>query len=333
MNSYRYKVVVTDYNYLDLEKEKNILKEVDAKLIPAQCKTEDDVIKIAADADALLNQYAPLTEKVFANLKKCKAVARYGIGVNNIDVEAATRKGIMVINVPSYCEDEVAEHALALILSCIRKIFLYNLQAKKGIWDWKVGKPIFSLSEQTLGLVGFGKIAQRLAKKAKCLGFKVIAFDPYIMEDEFNKEEVEKVEFDELIRGADVISLHTPLTDATQHIFSHKEFDQMKSSAFIINTARGALIDEKALYSALLNKKIQGAAVDVLESEFPDMTNPLFQLDNFIATPHTAWYSETSLAKLQTKPALDIAKVLKGEIPEGLVNTELIKKKDTRRIT
>jgi len=320
----RYKVVVTDYNWPDLEKEKSILKEVDADLIPAQCKTEEDVIKVAHDADALLNQYAPLTEKVFTNLKKCKVVARYGIGVNNIDVKAATKYRIMVVNVPSYCEDEVSNHALALILSCIRKVFFYNLQVRKGIWDWKVGKPIFSFSEQILGLVGFGKIARRLARKARSLGFRVIAFDPYVEKDEMRKEGVEKVEFGRLLEVSDVISLHAPLTDTTKHLFSEEEFEKMKPSAYIINTARGGLIKEDALYNALKDKKIAGAAVDVLETEFPDTNNPLFQLDNLIATPHVAFYSETSLVKLQTKPAQDIARVLKGEIPEGLVNKELI---------
>jgi len=322
----KYKVVVTDYNWPDLEKEENILKKVDAELIPAQCRTEEEVIKVAADADALLNQYAPISAKVIVNLTRCKVIARYGIGLDNIDVKAATEKGIMVVNVPSYCEDEVSDHALALILSHARKVLYYNLQVKRGIWDWKTGKPIFSLSEQTLGLVGFGKIARRLARKAKCLGFKIIVFDPYISKSEIDKKGIEKVDFNKLLKTSDVISLHTPLNRSTKHLFGEKEFNQMKPSAFIVNTARGGLIDERALYNALINKKIKGAAVDVLETEFPDASNPLFQLDNLIATPHVAFYSKTSLIKLQTKPALDIARVLKGEVPEGLVNRELIQK-------
>ncbi|RLE13139.1 C-terminal binding protein [Candidatus Aerophobetes bacterium] len=320
----RYKVVVTDYNYPDLEKEKNILKQIDAELIPAQCKTEDDVIKVAAEADALLNQYAPITEKVIANLKRCRVIARYGIGVDNIDVRAATKKGIMVVNVPSYCEDEVSDHALALILSCVRKIFRYNQQIRKGTWDWKTEKPIHSLSELILGLVGFGKIARSLARKAKCLGFKVVAFTPRKHEKLYKKEGVERMEFDILLKISDVISIHAPLNESTRHLFGEREFNLMKPSAYLVNTARGALIDERALYEALVNKRIAGAALDVLETEFPDASNPLFQLDNVIFTPHAAWYSEASLEKLQTKPALDIVRALKGEIPEGLVNRELI---------
>ena len=322
----KYKVVVTDYNFSDLEKEKNILKKVDAQLIPAQCKTEKEVIKIAVGADALLNTYAPITAKVIASLTKCKVIGRYGIGIDTIDVDAATQKGIIVVNVPSYCEDEVSNHALTLILSCVRKINYYNFQIKKGIWDWKIGKPIFNLSEHTLGLIGFGKIARRLAKKAKFLGFKVVAFDPFLSQSEFKKEKVEQIEFNKLLETSDVISLHTPLNKSTKYLLGKKEFDQMKPSAFIINTARGGLIDEGALYKALTAKKISGAALDVLENESSNIHNPLFQLDNLILTPHVAFYSETSLVKLRTKLTLDIARVLKGEIPQGLVNQELIQK-------
>lgn len=328
MSVSEYKVVVTDYNWQDLEKEKNILKQVNAKLVPSQCRTEEEVIKTAADADALLNQYAPISERVVANLKKCKVIARYGIGLDNIDVRAATKKRIMVVNVSSYCQEEVSNHALALILACVRKVFYYHSRAKEGSWDWKIGMPILSLNEQTLGIVGFGKIGQRLARKARCLGFRTIAFTPRKHEERYKREGVERVEFGQLLRASDVISLHAPLNERTRHLFGDREFDLMKPSSFIINTARGGLIDEKALYNALADKKIAGAAVDVLETEFPRPDNTLFQLDNLIVTPHVAFYSETSREKLQTKPALDIARALRGETPKGLVNTELIYKKD-----
>jgi len=328
----RYKLIVTDYNWGNLEIEKSTLSQAEAErqikveLIPAQCRTEEDVIRVASQADALLNQYAPISEKVISNLKKCRVIARYGIGVDNIDVKAATKKGIMIVNVPFYCEDEVSDHALSLILCCVRKIFYYDSNVKKGIWDWKIGIPIKSIGELTLGLVGFGKIARKLARKAKCLGFKVVAFTPRKHEELYKKEGVERVEFDTLLKISDVISIHAPLKESTRHMFGKKEFDLMKPTSFIVNTSRGAIIDERALYNALLNKKIQGAAVDVLESEFPDKNNPLFKLDNFIATPHTAFYSEKSLVRLRTKPVLDIVRALKGEIPEGLLNKELITK-------
>jgi len=329
----RFKIFVTDYNWGDLEVEENAVrrlekeKNIKIELISAQCRSEDEVIEKGCDADALLNQYAPITEKVISSLKKCKIIARYGTGVDNIDIKAATRHKIMVTNVPSYCDDEVAEHALSLILCCVRKIFLYNARAKSGIWDWRVGRPIKSLNELTLGLVGFGKTARRLAKKAKCLGFKVIAFTPRKHEKLYRKEGVERVEFDTLLKISDVISIHAPLTESTRHMFGKREFDLMKSTSFIVNTSRGKIIDEKALYDALINKKIQGAACDVLETEFPDKNHPLFKLENFIATPHVAFYSEKSLVRLREKPVIDIVRALTGDVPEGLLNRELIGQK------
>lgn len=329
----RFKLLVTDYNYGDLEIEKNAIarmekeKNVKIELACAQCRNEDDVIKEGKDADALLNQYAPITEKVLSSLKKCKVIARYGTGVDNIDIKAATRHKIMVVNVPSYCEDEVSDHALALILACVRKVFLYNAKAKSGVWDWSLGRPIRSLNELTLGLVGFGKIARRLARKAKCLGFKVVAFTPRRHEELYKKEGVERVEFDTLLKISDVISIHASLTESTYHMFGKREFNLMKPTSFIVNTSRGKIIDEKALYDALVNKKIQGAACDVLETEFPDKNHPLFKLENFIATPHVAFYSERSLKRLREKPVIDIIRALTGEVPEGLVNKELVEEK------
>jgi len=319
----RYKVVVSDYDYADLGIEREILREIGAELVPSQCRTEEEVLEVARDADAILSQYAPISRRVIESLSKCKVIGRYGIGVDTIDVEAATERGIAVVNVPSYCEDEVSDHTLALILACTRKIVQFTADVKGGKWDWKRGRPIFRLRGQTLGLVAFGKIPKLVAKKARALGLNVIAYDPYVPEEEFARFGVKKVGFDELLQEADIISVHTPLTEETRHMFSTREFRAMKRSAYIINTSRGPVIDEKALCDALTSGEIAGAGLDVLEEEPPKGDNPLLRLDNVVLTPHVAWYSEDSQEELRTKLAQDIARVLTGKIPEGFVNPEV----------
>lgn len=256
-------------------------------------------------------------------LDKCKIIARTGIGVDNVDLDAATKKGIMVTNVPSYCEDEVSDHALALILSFCRKICYYSNRVRKGDWDWKGGKPLYRLKNQTLGIVALGKIARLVAKKAAGFGFNIVFYDPYVKEEEIDELHIEKVEFKQLLEISDIISVHTPLTDETRHLFGEAEFQQMKGSAYLINTSRGPIIEEEALYKALSSGAIAGAGLDVLESEPPDPDNPLFELDNVILTPHTGWYSEDSETDLRRQATKEIVRVLQGKKPLNLVNKEV----------
>ncbi|MCD6083832.1 C-terminal binding protein [Candidatus Aerophobetes bacterium] len=323
-NRGKFTVVVTDYDYPDLDIERRIITEAGGTLIPAQCRSEEEVIQKAKDAHGLLTQYAPISRKVIEALSQCRVIARYGIGVDNIDISAATQRKIVVVNVPSYCEEEVASHTLALILACVRKIFLFNQAIRKGNWDWKLGRPIVRLSEQKLGLIAFGKIAKMVARKARAFGFSLMGFDPYVSDEEFAAEGVRKVDLDYLLKNSDIICVHAPLTQETRHMLGREEFKKMKSSSFLVNTSRGAVVDEKALYEALREGQIAGAALDVLEEEPPGKDSPLLKLDNVIFTPHVAWYSESSLKELRAKAATDLVRVLEGKTPQGFVNRKMI---------
>lgn len=320
----RMKVVVTDYDYPSLDLERKVLAAIDPEFVGAQCTTEEEVITAARDADGILNQYAPITERVIKSLDRCKVICRYGVGVDSIDVEAATDRGIIVANVPDYCVDEVSTHAVALILACARKVPYLSGTAKKGKWDFTVGKPIFRSQGRVLGLFGLGRIAKAVVRKAKGFDFQITAYDPYISEA---NEKVELVSFSELLSKSDFVSIHAPLTEETKHAFGKAEFKAMKKDAYLINTARGAIVDEFALYQALKEGSIAGAALDVMEKEPPDSNNPLLKLDNVIITPHISYYSEESYAELKTKAAQAVLDVLKGELPKAIVNPQVVKER------
>lgn len=316
-------VVITDFNYPDLSIEEEELTRWDARVVPAQCTIPEEVLAAGRDADALISQYAPITQEVIQGLRRCKAIGRYGIGVDNIDVEAATEAGIAVINVPSYCEDEVSDHTLALLLSWARRIPHYTEEIRQGVWDWKTGRPIHRLRGLVLGLLGFGKIARLVARKAKAFGLEVIAHDPYLPDEAFAEEGVEKVEFDDLFARSDFLSIHVPLTGATRHLIDEEALAKMKPTACLINTSRGGVVDEKALIRALEQGRIAGACLDVTDPEPPSPQIPLLSMPQVLLSPHAAWYSEESQIELQRKIAQDIGRALNGLLPVGLVNREL----------
>jgi D-3-phosphoglycerate dehydrogenase len=320
----KWKVVVTDWEYADLRYEEQVLNHERFELVPAQCRTEEDVIAACRDADALINQYAPISRKVIDNLEKCKVITRYGVGVNTVDLQAATEKGICVANVPDYCMDEVADHALALMLAWTRKVVVANHSVKSGVWDYKVTQPITRLRGKVLGLVGFGKIPQALAEKVKPLGFRVIAYDPFVPETLAKEKGVALVSLDELCTGADIVSVHAPLSKVTEGMVGKKQFDLMKETAIVINTSRGPVIDERALIDALQTGRIAGAALDVVEQEPISENNPLLTMENVILTPHVAWYSEEAAAEMRAKAAMGVVDVLQhGEFPKYLVNAQV----------
>lgn len=323
---FKYKVVITEAEYKSFELEKEELNKVGAELIIGQCKTEDEIIQIAKDADGLIVQYASITRRVIEALKKCKAIARYGVGVDSIDVEAATEHGICIVNVPEYCLDEVSDHTIALALACARKVVMLNDAVKKGIWDFKISEPIFRLRNMKLGLVGFGNIARMVSLKAQAFGLSVVAYDPYISSSIMTQNNVKKVSLGDLLKEADIMSLHLPLTKDTKYMFTEKEFKLMKDTAFIINTGRGHIIKEEDLYRALNEKWIAGAGLDVIEKEPIDLNSDLLKLENVIITPHVAFYSEESLKDLQRSAAKGVAQVLKGETSSSIVNKEVLKK-------
>ncbi len=316
-----FKIVFTDFDFGNIDYERSLLEDIDCEIVEAQSQDEDVLAKECEDADALLVQYAPISEKVIDNMKNCKVVSRYGVGVDSVDLEAATKKGISVCNVPNYCLNEVADHSLALILSLGRKIVALSNAAKSGTWDAVgVGKPIFNFQEQVLGIVGFGRIPQHLYPKADALFGKILVYDPYVSDEIKDKFNITMASFYEILVNSYFISIHCPLNDSTFHMFDEREFQLMKPTTFVVNTSRGGIINTKSLYLALINGHLAGAGLDVLEEEPPGMDNELVKLDNVIVTPHAGFYSESSIKDLKTKWVQNVVKVLKGEEPHNVVN-------------
>ncbi|RLI36940.1 C-terminal binding protein [Candidatus Bathyarchaeota archaeon] len=322
----RFKVIITDAEYASHEPEREVLSKFNVELVKYQCRTEDEVIENCRDADALLNQYAPITRRVIESLEKAKVIVRYGIGVDNIDLEAATERGIYVANV-IYDICDVADHAVTLMLSLNRKITLADKSVKEGCWDWKPLQPIMRVRGRTVGIVGFGRVGREVAKRVRCLGVRIMAYDPYLPPEVFEENRVERVDLDTLLRVSDIITLHVALTDETYHMIGAEELRKMKRTALLINASRGAVVDEKALYRALKEGWIAGAALDVMEKEPPDRDNPILSLDNVIVTPHMAWYSTASVKEIQRKAAEEVARVLSGKAPINLVNKDVLKVK------
>jgi D-3-phosphoglycerate dehydrogenase len=315
------RVAVTDSVFPDLDPARKVLAQIGAELHLAAQPTPEGILEVARDADAVLTTYAKIPAPVMAQLTRCRIIARFGIGVDNVDIPAATRRGIVVTRVPDYCLDEVSDHTMALLLSLVRKIPSSNARTHSGRWEMKAVTPIHRLRGTILGLVAFGQIPQLVAPKAKAFGLRVVAYDPYVADDVLARAGVDRVDFDELLRISDYISIHTPLIPSTQHLFGADIFPRMKPGAYLINTARGPIVDETALARALDRKQLAGAALDVMEHE-PPANSPLFGRDNVILTPHTSFYSEESLVDLQIKAAEEVLRVLTGKPVRHPVNPE-----------
>ncbi len=296
-----------------------MLAKAGAELRLAADSTPEAILQVVRDADALLTTYAKIPAELIGQMTKCRIIARFGIGVDNVDIPAATAHGIVVTRVPDYCLDEVSDHAMALLLSLVRKIPSSNVRTHAGRWEMKAVTPIHRLRGRVLGLLAFGQIPQLLAPKAKAFGLRVVTYDPYVPDAVLQSAGVERVDFDELVRISDYISIHTPLLPATHHLFNADVFDRMKPTAYLINTARGPIVDEAALADALDRGRIAGAALDVMEKE-PPVGSPLLGRDNVILTPHTSFYSDESLIDLQTKAAEEVYRVLTGQPPRNPVN-------------
>jgi len=308
-------IAVTDSPFPSLDPAKAALKRVDPELRMAKSPSTDDILAVARDADAVLVTYAKLPGDLLRELKRCKVIGRFGLGVDNIDIPAAGALGITVTYVPDYCMQEVSDHAMALLLSLVRKVPLSNKLVQSGRWEVPPVVPIHRLSGRVLGLVGFGNIPRTLAPKAKAFGLRVVTHDPYVSADVLGKAGVESVGFDELLAMSDFVSVHAPLLPATRGLFNAEVFRKMKKGALLINTARGPLVDEAALISALDSGQLGGAALDVVTSEPLAKDSKLLGRDNVVLTPHTAFYSVEALDELQTKCATDVARVLSGEPP------------------
>jgi D-3-phosphoglycerate dehydrogenase len=319
-------IAVTDSVFPNLNAATAVVSKIGAELKLAKSSSAEDILAVAKDADGVLTTYAKVTGDMISQMTKCRVIARFGIGVDNVDIPVATSKGIVVTKVPDYCLDEVSDHAMALLLALIRKIPSSNSRTQGGEWKMPAVVPIHRIRGSVLGLVAFGQIPQLMAPKAKSFGMRVVTYDPYVPDEVLKRTGVERVEFDELVRISDYISIHTPLMPATHHLFNADVFSRMKPGAYIVNTARGPIIDEAALAVALDKKQIAGAALDVMEKE-PPGSSPLFGRDNIIVTPHTSFYSEESLVELQTKAAEEVVRVLSGQAPKNPVNPDVLKAK------
>ena len=306
-------IAITDSPFPSLEPAKQALKRLDPEYRMAKSAAADDILAVARDADAVLVTYARLPGELLRQLTRCRAIGRFGLGVDNIDLVAAKELGMAVNYVPDYCLREVSDHAMALLLALARKVTLSNALVQSGRWEVPPLVPLRRLEGQVLGLIGFGHIPRALTPKAKAFGLSVIAHDPYVPPAVLAAAGVDGVGFDELLARSDFISVHAPLSPATRGLIDAAAFAKMKDGAFLINTARGPLVDESALVAALDAKKLGGAALDVMSVEPPAADSPLFHRDNVVLTPHTAFYSVEALEELQTKCARDVARVLSGD--------------------
>jgi D-3-phosphoglycerate dehydrogenase / 2-oxoglutarate reductase len=306
-------IAITDSPFPSLDPAKKALARLDPEYRMAASASADDILAVARDADAILVTYAKLPGELLRQLKKCKAIGRFGLGVDNIDLPAAKELGIAVNYVPDYCLREVSDHAMALLLALARKVPFADKLVQSGRWEVPPLVPLRRLEGQTLGLVGFGNIPRALAPKAKAFGLRVLTHDPYVKDDALAAAGVEGVSFDDLLARSDFVSVHAPLLPSTRGLMNAAAFAKMKKGACLINTARGPLVDEAALVAALDSGHLGGASLDVVTTEPLAKDSPLLGRDNVILTPHTAFYSVEALDELQTKCASDVARVLSGE--------------------
>jgi len=318
-------VVVSDSVFPNLDPARTVLSAIGAELQMASAPTAEAIAKAATAADALLVTYAKITAEIIQQMPRCRIISRFGIGVDNVDIPAATDRGIVVTKVPDYCIDEVSDHAMALLLALARKIPFSNAQVHGGKWAMSAVVPIHRLRGTVLGLVGFGRIPQLVAPKAKAFGIRVVAFDPYVPSEVFARAGVERVDFAQLLNISDYVSIHSPLVPETRNLFNAEAFRQMKPTAYVINTARGPIVDVAALAAALDAGHLAGAALDVMPQE-PPVDSPVVGRADVILTPHTSFYSEESLVELQVKAAEEVVRVLSGQAPRNPVNPEAMQR-------
>ena len=316
----KYKILITDIAWNDLTVEKKVLAEADAEIVLAERQDKDHLVALAKQCDAILTCWAQTPQEVIAASTHCQVVSRFGIGLDNIDVAHCTSRGIPVTNVPDYCCTEVAEHALALILALGRKVAHFHHETKQGVYDLGSGPPMRRLQGQNLGVIGYGNIGRALATRAQAMGMNVLVaehrnrtFGPHVT----------TCTLEQLLRQADFISLHTPLTNTTKHLLSQKHFSLMKPTAYLINTARGDLVDHAALATALKNNQLAGAGLDVQTPEPPDLQLAPFNDPRVIVTPHAAFVSEESVEELRRRATENVTCCLRGERPEHVVNPEV----------
>jgi D-3-phosphoglycerate dehydrogenase / 2-oxoglutarate reductase len=322
----RFRVVITDFDYGDNAIERAILEPIGAEVVALQARSEDDLAAEARTCDAIMNQYARVGAKTIAAMERCKVIARYGVGVDIVDVPAATARNLLVTNVRDYCTDEVADHAIALWMALARKLFQYDRATHRGTWSWRSGAPVNRLRGQAMGIVSFGKIGQAIAARARAFGAELLVYDPFLSPEAIAAHGATKMDKDDLLRAADVVVMQVPMSAETRHFLGPREFALMKPGVFIVNTGRGPTIDNRALHDALVSGRVAGAGLDDPEEEpakrahWSPADNPLFALDNVIVTPHAAYYSEQSIRLAREIAASEVRRVLLGERPLNPVN-------------
>jgi D-3-phosphoglycerate dehydrogenase len=313
-------VVITDHTWPTIDIEREVLERVGACVLEPRSNDEDELIELARDAEAILTCFAPVSARVIQRALDLRVVGRFGIGVDNIDVQAATRRGIPVTNVPVYCLDEVAEHVLALTLSLRRRTLAFDRAVREGEWSLQTGMPMHRLHGQTLGILGYGRIGAAVASRGRALGMRVIAHDPTMRTGDL----VDAVDLAALATRSDVLTLHAPLVATTRGIIDAAFLAQMKPDAVLINTARGPLVDQDALAAALHAGGIAGAGLDVFDPERLPAGHPLLSAPNVVLTPHVAFYSEESVDELRRKGAEAVAAILDGRSAPTVVNAEAL---------
>lgn len=316
------KIVISDNDHVDQKIEKEVLSSAGLDFELKHCRTEEDVIEQCKGANIILNQYAPFTRKVLKALSpELKQIVRYGVGVNNVDLDAATEYGVQVCNVPDYGMNEVAEHALALVMDLCRKISRMNKSVHEGRWAYQESIPLYRLSRQTLGVVGLGRNGRNFAHKSRNIFGRVIGYDPYYTPNaQDGTDYIIPVDLDTLLKESDVVVLHMPLTPKTKNIIDKNAFSKMKKSAYLVNVSRGGLINEEDLEKALEDGEIAGVALDVTEKEPMDINSPLLKHENCVITPHMAWYSQEADAELKKKTAEEAVRFVRGEKLRNPVN-------------
>ncbi len=323
-------VLITDYAWPTLDIERAILAPLGIELLVAKRGDEAELIQLAPRADAILTCWQKVTPAVLDAAANCIHVSRYGVGLDNIAVDHATSLGMIVTNVPDFCVEEVSDHAMALILACARQVVGFDRAIRQGTWRNTGQGPLPRLRGQTLGLIGFGNSARALLPKAQGFGLRIIAYTPRLSPSALTPPDIATTDLDLLLCESDYVSLHLPVTPATQRVVNESFLQRMKPSAFLINTSRGALVDETALASALHEGSIAGAALDVLAQEPPDPAHPLLQLENVILTPHAAFYSTAAIAELAEKAARHVAQSLQRQRPDNVVNPQVLAQANCR---
>lgn len=316
-----YTIVVTDDRHGAYEEERAVLREVGGEVIVANCATPDEVVQAAREADGVLCNLAPMPAPVIAALRKCRVISRYGIGCDNVDIPAATARGIWVTNVPGYCAEEVSDHTLALLLACLRQVPKLDRAVRQGRWNIVASEPVRRFRGKTYGLVGYGAIARTVRRKLR--GFEpgqVLAYDPFVDNAVFRADDVTRVSLEDLCRRSDFISVHTPLTEQTRKLIGPSQLAAMKPTAIFINVSRGPVVDEAALLQALQRGGIYMAGLDVFEQEPPAPDHPFFKLDNVVLSDHAGYFSLESFTELKTTAARNIAAVLTSGKPLHPVN-------------